>query len=78
MSATSMQQNCTINQSAYVCILIYRMHSARERTTVLAYRQRGRAPCPWDIATACSGVAADGTGMLCLMVQRWPDVADVM
>jgi hypothetical protein len=78
MTVTSMQQNCTINQSAYVCILISGIHSARGRAAVLVYRQRGRAICPWDIANAWSGVAADGTGMLCLMVQRWPYVASVM
>jgi hypothetical protein len=78
MSVTTRQQNCTINQSTYVGLLISRIHSARGRIAALVHLQRGRAPCAWDIATACSGVAADGRGILCLMVQRWADVADVM
>jgi len=41
MTVTSMQQNCTINQSAYVCLLISGTHSARERAAVLVYQQRG-------------------------------------
>jgi hypothetical protein len=76
MSVTTMQQNCTINQSAYVGLSIYRIHSARGKIAV--YRLCGKVPCPMDIATACSSVAADGIVMLCLMVQGWPDVADVM
>jgi len=74
MSVTNMQRNCTINQSAYVCLLIDLIHSASDRSAV----QSGRRPVLGDIASACTGVAADGTGMLCLVVQHWPDVADGM